>query len=335
MFHKAFVSFVAFSLICLCSCTKDNSTTEQTKKTADPVDTVITPTLNVRLLYWNIQNGMWDGQADDYDSFVKWVKEKDPDICVWCEAQSIYKTGTNERLANEDKYLVKHWPELALRYGHKYVYGGAIRDNYPQVITSKYPIENVERISGAKPDSIISHGAGWARIQLQSKVINVVCLHMWPQAYYYGTDDQDKSIAEHGGDKYRRMEIEYICRHTVDTDSSASKNFWMMMGDFNSVNRSDNLYYGYPDNDTRFLVQDYVREYTPYIDVIKSKYPDRFIRSTVQNNRIDYVYFTQPLYDKVFQANIVEDSYTKPIYDSVTHFCHPSDHLPIIVDFKL
>jgi endonuclease/exonuclease/phosphatase family metal-dependent hydrolase len=290
---------------------------------------------NYRLLYWNIQNGMWAGQDDNYDSFVNWVKEKNPDICVWCEAQTIYKNGTNERLANDQKYLVKHWPELALRYGHKYVYFGGQRDNYPQVVTSKYPIESVEKILGAKPDSVVSHGAGWARVQIEDKSINVVCLHTWPQAFYYGTADQAKSVAEHGGDKYRRMEIEYICKHTIGTDPSASKNLWMMMGDFNSVNRSDNSYYGYPSDDSRFWVQDYVSEHTPYMDVIKNRYPDRFTGSTVQYNRIDYVYFTKALYDRVFQASTILDSYTTPTLDPVTDFCHPSDHLPIIVDFKL
>ena len=28
---------------------------------------------SLKLLYWNIQNGMWDGQADNYDRFVDWV----------------------------------------------------------------------------------------------------------------------------------------------------------------------------------------------------------------------------------------------------------------------
>ena len=36
----------------------------------------------LRLLYWNIQNGMWDGQNDNYDRFVEYVKSQDPDICV-------------------------------------------------------------------------------------------------------------------------------------------------------------------------------------------------------------------------------------------------------------
>lgn len=109
----------------------------------------------------------------------------------------------------------------------------------------------------------------------------------------------------------------------------------MMMGDFNSVNRSDNSYYGYPSDDSRFWVQDYVSEHTPYMDVIKNRYPDRFTGSTVQYNRIDYVYFTKALYDRVFQASTILDSYTTPTLDPVTDFCHPSDHLPIIVDFKL
>jgi endonuclease/exonuclease/phosphatase family metal-dependent hydrolase len=182
---------------------------------------------------------------------------------------------------------------------------------------------------------VVSHGAGWARIQIQNNVINVVCLHMWPQAFYYGTSDQTASIAEHGGDKYRRMEIEYICKHTIATDPSASNDLWMMMGDFNSVNRSDNSYYGYPEDDSRFLVQDYIKGHTPYIDVIKSQFPDSFTRSTVQNNRIDYVYFTQPLYVNVTKASVVLDAYTTARYDALTHFYHPSDHFPIIVDFKL
>ena len=28
---------------------------------------------DLKVLYWNIQNGMWAGQEDDYDAFVKWA----------------------------------------------------------------------------------------------------------------------------------------------------------------------------------------------------------------------------------------------------------------------
>ena len=128
---------------------------------------------DLRLLYWNIQNGMWSGQDDNYDRFVEWVKEFDADVCVWCEAQSIYRSGTADRMPEADRYLVGNWGELAVRYGHKYWYVGGHRDNFPQVITSKYPIENVERIVGEEPDSVVTHGAGWARIEKNGKTCDM------------------------------------------------------------------------------------------------------------------------------------------------------------------
>ena len=144
---------------------------------------------DLRLLYWNIQNGMWSGQDDNYDRFVEWVKEFDADVCVWCEAQSIYRSGTADRMPEADRYLVGNWGELAVRYGHKYWYVGGHRDNFPQVITSKYPIENVERIVGEEPDSVVTHGAGWARIVKNGRTVNIVTLHLWPQAYAYRATD--------------------------------------------------------------------------------------------------------------------------------------------------
>ena len=49
---------------------------------------------NLRLLYWNIQNGMWSGQGDNYTRFVDWVSAQNPDVCVWCEAVSSLSAGT-------------------------------------------------------------------------------------------------------------------------------------------------------------------------------------------------------------------------------------------------
>ena len=121
------------------------------------------------------QNGMWSGQGDNYDSFVEGVKEQNPDICVWCEAQSIYKTGTADPMEAADRYLTDNWEKLAMRYGHTYCYIGGHRDNYPQVITSKYPIKNVLRIVGSEPDSVVTHGAGWAQTVSYTHLASSVC----------------------------------------------------------------------------------------------------------------------------------------------------------------
>ena len=291
----------------------------------------------LRLLYWNIQNGMWSGQDDGYDRFAEWVKAFDPDVCVWCEAQSIYRSGTADKMPEAERYLVDNWGELAARYGHKYCYVGGHRDNYPQAITSKYPIENVERIVGEEPDSVVTHGAGWARIVKKGRTINIVTLHLWPQAYAYRAADVAASRAVREGDRYRRMEIEYICRRTIAADPEAAERLWVMLGDFNSRSRLDNRVYGYAEDDTRLLVQDYVLEHTPYVDVIARRSPDEFQSTTAGRSRIDFVYCTPALCDCVTRAEVIRDDYTEPVRDpkKLSNFWHPSDHRPIVVDFDL
>ena len=136
----------------------------------------------LKVLYWNVQNGMWSGQDDNYDAFVSWVKAQKPDVCIWAEAETIYYTGSSKRLPREERYFI--WDKVAPRYGHKYIYIAGHRDGYPQVMTSKYPIENVEKIVGDE-ETVVCHGAGWARIKVAGKILNLVSLHTWPQQNHF------------------------------------------------------------------------------------------------------------------------------------------------------
>ncbi|MBQ0081202.1 MAG: endonuclease [Alistipes sp.] len=294
---------------------------------------------SVRLLYWNIQNGMWSGQGDNYNTFVKWVKEKNPDICVWCEASSNYRTASAEKLDDKERFLPEGWQRLAKRYGHKHVYKGGHRDNFPQVITSRYPIENVERIVGNNRDSVVSHGAGWARIRLGKKQFNIVTLHTWPQAYGFSVKKEDRkaSRARFEGDRYRRMEIEYILKNTIATSENAQNEYWLMMGDFNAISRVDNHIYRENPASTKFLVHDYIHSYSPYIDLLWKKNPGDFFRTTGSGKRIDFIYVTDAMYKLVSNAGVVYDCYTTPVRDpqKLSNFWHPSDHLPIVVDFRV
>lgn len=294
----------------------------------------------LRLLYWNIQNGMWAGQGNDYREFVEFVDSVKPDICVWCEASSIYKTGLDKGLSESERYLPSHWNELAARYGHGYVYKGGERDSYPQVITSRYPIENVKRIIGEEPDSVVTHGAGWVRFNLNGDTINLVSLHTWPQAYAFRVPEERRAAnkAAGGGNRYRRMEMEYICRHTIESVPGADRQLWMMMGDFNSRSRLDNRFLGFRADSSAFLCHDYILENTPYIDVISKKYPRSLMSTTADPRlRIDFIYCTPPLYDRIISARIIRNAYTTPVRDpkKQSNFYLPSDHLPIVVDFDL
>ena len=304
------------AVVALCGCTRDKS---------------------LRVLYWNFQNGMWADEPNNYDNFVEWVKKYDPDICIWCEAQTIYETGTSKACPKESRYLVDNWGELAARFGHQYWEKGGHRDNYPQVITSKLPIEVVEQIVGEEPDSVVTHGAGHFCVEFNGKKVNIVTLHTWPQQYAFRAKDIEASKAEKGGDYYRRKEMEYICKHTINEQENAEDEMWLMAGDFNSRTRKDNHFYKYDENSTAFLVHDYILQNTPYIDIIGERYSGEF-HTTVQGNaRIDFVYCTQPLYERIVDAYVIRDDYTSvnAKRDEATNFYFPSDHLPILVDFEI
>ena len=304
------------AVVALCGCKRDTS---------------------LRILYWNFQNGMWADEPNNYDNFVEWVKQYDPDVCIWCEAQTIYEPGTSKNCKPENRYLTENWGELAARFGHQYWEKGGHRDNYPQVITSKLPIEVIEQIVGEEPDSVVTHGAGHFRVEFNGKKVNIVTLHTWPQRHAYRAQDIEASRAENGGDQYRRKEMEYICKHTILEQANAQNEMWLMAGDFNSRTRKDNHFYKYDENSTAFLVHDFILQNTPYIDIIGERFKGEFHTTIQGKSRIDFVYCTKPLYERILDAYVVCDDYTSKnaTRDEATNFYFPSDHLPILVDFEM
>lgn len=291
---------------------------------------------DLKILYWNIQNGMWSDQGNNYDNFVEFVRGQNPDICVWCEAESRYRTGTAEKMTEYDEfYLPWNWDFLARRYGHQYVLVCGKRDTFPQVITSKYPIRIVKRVNGNGDDIVVVHGAGWAQVEVGGKVMNIVTLHTWPQKYAYNAVNQAESIKNQEGDVFRAKEMQYICEQTIGTVPEAASQYWMMLGDFNAKSRVDNAVYGFDEDDKAFLVHDYVREHTPYIDVVERLHPGEFQKSTLSGKRIDFVYMTEPLFRKVRSAEFIYDGFATLFRDSrISKFCHPSDHYPILITMK-
>ena len=299
---------------------------------------------NLRLLYWNIQNGMWADQGNGYDNFVNFVREKDPDVCVWCEAKTHYRTGRADAFpADPDSlYLPSHWTELAARYGHRYVFVGGERDFFPQVITSRYPLEECARLTG--DDSLlVSHGAGWARLKFRGRTLNLITAHTWPQHYGFGIPKEPASLrsesaARHEGDSFRKEEMEWIAGHTIGTDKRAADNYWMLLGDFNSVSRADNAVYGLPEDSPQFLTQDYLDRETPLLDAQHAWMNGEFVSTHGGGRRIDYIRTTKPLYLHITGLRVLRNGWPanrKVEGDGARRgFWTPSDHYPILVDFK-
>ncbi len=294
---------------------------------------------NLRVLYWNIQNGMWSDQANNYDNFVAWVKRYDPDVCVWCESATIYTNNTNKSAPESERFLPAGWSELAKRYGHNYSALGGWRDNYPQEITSKYPISTLLKITDTDEESKpVAHGAAIQQIEINGRKLNVVTLHMWPQSYAYGVKsaDREASTAANGGDYYREFEMKYILSHTVNASDYASQTDWLMMGDFNSKNFTDDWAYNLGASSPAYLCQNAIKGNSNMVDIIGTRYPGYLVSSTSGNSRIDYMYASPSMYAKVKNAITVIDAYTIPVTDTKygTSFAIPSDHRPILVDFN-
>ena len=293
--------------------------------------------LEIKVLYWNIQNGMWSDQGNNYDNFVEFVKSESPDICVWAEAESRYRTDSAVKMTGcEEAYLPYNWDLLAKRYGHEYVCMAGKRDTFPQVVTSKYPIKIVKRINGNGDDIVVVHGAGHVQVDIEGETVNIVTLHTYPFKYAYLAEDQKKSAEEHGGDYFRATEMKYICEQTILKEDSEGEGNWIMTGDFNAISRADNFHYNRPDDDTAFLLHDYIKAETPYIDVIEKLYPGEFQKSTFSGRRIDMVYLTDPLMKKVQDAYHITDGFATSSRDprKLNGFCNPSDHYPIVVKFR-
>lgn len=292
----------------------------------------------LRILYWNIQNGMWSDQGNNYDNFVAFVRELDPDICVWAEAESRYRTDTDVKMAGcEEAYLPYNWDMLARRYGHDYAVIAGKRDTFPQVVTSKYPVKTLKRITGNGEDIIVVHGAGLVEVDLDGIPLRIVTLHTYPFKYAYLAEDPKASEAEQGGDMFRAVEMQYICEETLLSEDPEGKGIWMMVGDYNAISRVDNAHYGLAADDKAFLVHDYVRSRTPYIDLFEKWYPDSFEPTTLSGRRIDFMYMTPSLFGKVRSAKVLREGFAKSWRDprKIHNFCHPSDHHPLFVEVAL
>ena len=300
----------------------------------------------LRILYWNIANGMWADQANNYNKFVEFVRRYDPDVCVWCEASTIYANNALTEVAVSNKYFPQGWSTVAPRYGHNYTsLGGVIGGNwqYPQVVTSKYPLTTIKKITTTNVSGkTITRGAGMHRLNYNGQNIDIVTVHMWPFSYANGvsSSQQSASTAENGGDKYRQFEIEYILEQTINNAEYASTTNWILVGDFNSASPLDIPIVSGSASDAKFLCQNAVLNNTDLKDAIKEAYNEGdFVASTYsEKDRKDYVYLSPALAGKMANAFVLNDDWTYVATIrtvSGTNMKTPSDHRPILVELQL
>ena len=277
---------------------------------------------NFKLLSWNIQDGMWCDQFNDYVNFVAYINEINPDIFCIQEAATHWDID-GKNLSHYSRYLPypdqknveskwdnpSGWVALAKRWGHEYVVMGPYKDNYPVVITSKYPIEIIERLRGDENTSV-SHGALYAKVHFTDDIsVNLVNLHLQPD-----------NIAN--ASNFRMNEINFYLSKTINSKEHYRDEHWLMMGDFNSnvgknvdVEVRKNSYY-----DLWAEMNSYSKSYIDFI------YGTESMRKSLKS--IDFLYGFAHMEKIMYSPNGVAINNGSGVWKY-------SDHYPILAEFSL
>lgn len=251
----------------------------------------------LRYINYNILEGMKLDKAADFDNFVEWVKEQDPDMMALCECNHF----TEESLT-----------ALAQRYGHPYAVL-CKETGYPVGLTSKYPIELRNRLLEDVP---LWHGA----LHLRIKEINIVVLHLYP----FGTYPNGQGAAG-TGDTYRNTEIECILDSTIRR--YPAEPLWIMSGDFNSYSPKDadampaGSYFATHSIVLGSGYRDALRDYhTRFYHTVPTVYSG----DGGTQRRIDYIYASQSVLREIVSSRVIYDQFTD----------NHSDHYPVMIEFR-
>ena len=163
---------------------------------------------------------------------------------------------------------------------------------------------------------------------------------MWPQAYGFGisgTANQDASAARNEGHIYREHEMQYIVNQTVNNPANANEEYWIFGGDTNSRSRLDAWYHKYADDFIGLTTHDVVRNQTNLKDVICDYYPrNYFFSSTYASARIDFLYVSPKIFDRIENSIMLIDEWCRPRKDgNVRDYQSPSDHRPVLIDLNM
>lgn len=292
--------FVLFLCVCVASAASD------VQKHPDSV-----PSRTIRFMDYNVENGIWRDQYNNYDRFVNWMNGQAPDVLAICEA-AMHKDKDLKRISKEsgERYLPEHLPELARRWGHSYTAVGPYQDNYPVAITSRYPIEVIQKIGEG-----MCHGA----LHVKIRGVNYVIVHTWP----LGGSKKDRH--DGGGDKERYLEMKIVLDKTVNNPQYKNEKYWVLSGDLNSRSRLDDAHYQSVNLRYNYDAMDLALEVFNGNDVMWKFNGGAYISSLPSGYaRIDYIYANDPIYNRVFRAETIKDKFTEMM----------SDHLPVMMEFE-
>lgn len=266
------------------------------------------PISNFRLITYNVWYG-FTKVPERKDRWIQWMQKQNPDVVS---------------LQELNEYTPQKLAEDALQWGHQYTELLKTK-GFPTGVTSKYPIEDVQRFFEG-----FHHGL--LRVKIQDKYIYIIHLH--PSNW-----------------ETRNREIDLIIS---DIGRLPEGSAVILAGDFNTFSPDDSIFYSHgqlePFFDARdksfneVNLNDGKLDYTviekllnyDFIDLENKIRPDdyKFTGSFPTHiekegehgnqRRLDYVFADGKTATTVIRGEIIADNETLKL----------SDHLPVIVEFS-
>ena len=257
---------------------------------------------DMRVLSYNILEGMKLDTTKGKQQFVQWVKDQDPDIFA---------------IQETNKFTAESLAALAKSYGHDY--SVLVKEKgYPTALTSRFPITDVQKINDG-----ITHGYITAKVN----GYNIVVLHLNPHHYDIRRKEMAAILAKI---KENKATKKLIVMGDFNSNSPLDKANY---ADGQLVKRlkEAKLKYAFHNNlvngeEIDFEVQGSILDFG-LVDIIKHLADSDPINAKEINpakHRIDYIYVSKDLKSKVVRGKFIRDEFTKKF----------SDHLPIIIELK-
>lgn len=261
----------------------------------------------IKVISYNIFEGMRLDTTANKDLFVDWVKQQNPDILA---------------LQEVNKFTQVRLEALARKFDHPYAV--LLKEKgFPVALTSKYPIVNVQKVlDNMHHGFIMADIAGY----------NIIVVHLSPHKYWKRHEEIDLILETATSQLNKNKSIilgDFNAIAKSDKDYYANGKIlqkYIDMGKRYAFH--DNLIDGKLD----FGVHEKI-EKQAYIDVFKLK-NKRYdsTRPTVYSaddgrnasSRIDFIYVNKNLKSKVVESAIIKDTFTN----------NYSDHYPVMMVLK-
>jgi exodeoxyribonuclease-3 len=264
---------------------------------------------SLRVITYNILEGMKLDTAAGKPGFVAWVKKMDPDVLALQEVTQFTQASLEK---------------LAEQYGHRYAVLLIEGEKFPVAITSKFPILNVQKVSD-------NMDRGFITASIQG--LNMVSVHLTPFDYRKRAQEIDLLLAHIKAQPDKQNWILMGDFNTLSPLDSAHYSDGRMIANYQAYEKkyapilklaNGRIDYSVIEKVHKEGFTDVLHKMHPTF--VKTVHPKRFEpkTGTDASSRIDFIFVSKDLVKKTATARVLVDDFTD----------NYSDHYPVLLELK-